>query len=66
VELMRQVRRVTRKTRSATLTQGQERQKSTPRAQNDLLYAIALARRTTFFRESEGVLRLNPGAHIFF
>jgi hypothetical protein len=63
VELMRRVRRVARKTRCATLTQGQERQISTPRAQNDLFYAIALARRTAFFREPKGVYNLPPPVH---
>jgi hypothetical protein len=63
VELMRCLRCVMRKTRSATLTQGQEREKSTPRAQNGLFYAIALTRRTTFFREPEGVYNLLPPVH---
>jgi hypothetical protein len=63
VDLVRRVQRVTRKMRSVTLTQGQARQKSTPRAQNHLFYAVALARGTTFFREPEGVCNLPRSVH---
>jgi hypothetical protein len=42
------------------VNEGLERQKSTPCAQNDLFYAIALARRTAFFREPKEVYNLPP------